>query len=537
MKKVFPWMLIFVVVGPFGIVQATGWRKNNDELKLLNQRLHGKIIDHTANHGTDNRIWARTLGQRRDMYVYLPPGFDPRQSYPIILYLHSFAHDEQEFLEVATWLDKAIHEGDLPPLIVAAPDGSVTGEPSYKSPPTFFLNTNLGDFEDYLLCDVWDFITSHYPIRPEREAHILAGASMGGFAAYNIGIRYRNCFGIVIGLFPPLNLRWMDECGDYWAKFDPQHWGWRNSFDRRREVMGKFGYATVRVDQLVDPLFDSKEQAIVRVSLNNPIELIDRTHLRNGELQMYVAYGANDEFNLGAQIESFLYICKCRNIYLEVGFDPDGHHDLRTAYRLFPGVVRWLGPRLAQYNIPGTTQVCTVREQPERKPLYSGNAQLRNPPADGRTTMQNVSTIVGRIGDPVNTQLPAIYWPNASRRGDPAYAQPGVVSSPVMNWPGNPSSARPAVVGSSQDQNLPPFANQSDNPAQPTANRQDRPLTPTPTLPRMQPDLRPNPLDLGPLAPPPVPLGPYDNRMPADLPAPPPSAIAPGGTSLTPWGQ
>ncbi len=345
-----------VIAAALGTVEATGWRKNNDELVRLNQKLQGKIIDHTANHGADHRIWSRCLGQRRDLYVYLPPGFDPHRRYPIMLYLHSFGHDEQEFLEVACWIDSAIADGSLPPLIVAAPDGSVTGEPSFKAPPTFFLNTSLGDFEDYLLLDVFDFMAAHYPIRPERDAHILTGASMGGFAAYNLGIRYRNCFGIVVGLFPPLNLRWMNECGDYWAKFDPQHWAWRNCFDRPREPLGKFGYATVRVDQLVLPLFGSKEEAIVRVALNNPIELVERTHLCNGELQMYVGYGAHDEFNLAAQIESFLYYCKFRNIYVEVGYDPEGHHDLRTAARLFPGVVRWLGPRLARYNVPACNQ-------------------------------------------------------------------------------------------------------------------------------------------------------------------------------------
>src|SRR5262249_62399560 len=56
-----------------------------------------KIVDHTANHGKDNRIWSRSLYQRRDLYVYLPPGYDPSQRYPLILWLHGFTQDEQSF--------------------------------------------------------------------------------------------------------------------------------------------------------------------------------------------------------------------------------------------------------------------------------------------------------------------------------------------------------------------------------------------------------------------------------------------------------
>ncbi len=190
--------------------------KGKDEFDMIGlvRRLKGRIVDHTNNHGQDHRIWSRSLHQWRDLYVYLPPGFDPHERYPIVFYLHPFAFDERTFLRLVPFIDEAIASGKLPPLIVAAPDGSLDGQGCLERPGSFFLNTGAGPYEDFLMQDVWDFVCKHYPIRPERNAHVLAGISMGGFAAFNQGIRHRNAFGIVAGIHPPLNLRWADVDGN-----------------------------------------------------------------------------------------------------------------------------------------------------------------------------------------------------------------------------------------------------------------------------------------------------------------------------------
>src|SRR5207248_2015338 len=125
----------------------------------------------------------RSMFQRRDVYVYVPPGYDPKLRYPLMIWLHGFCQDEQSFLHhVAPEIDAAICAGKLPPLLVVAPDGSMRGEPIAGSFGSFFLNSDAGAFEDFVLQDVWDFMCNHYPIRSERDAHILAGVSMGGFA-------------------------------------------------------------------------------------------------------------------------------------------------------------------------------------------------------------------------------------------------------------------------------------------------------------------------------------------------------------------
>src|SRR5262249_53295287 len=152
----------------------------------------------------------QALCEKRDLYVYLPPCFDASKQYPLMIWLHGFAQDESSFLnDVVRPLDQAIASGCLPPCIVAAPDGSLHGVRSYISAGSFFLNTKAGRFEDYLLVDVWNFLIENFPIRPEPEAHVLIGASMGGAAAFNQTLKNSDRFKVAVGIFPPLNVRWV----------------------------------------------------------------------------------------------------------------------------------------------------------------------------------------------------------------------------------------------------------------------------------------------------------------------------------------
>jgi hypothetical protein len=350
------WLGVLLLVAlPAAPVSAAGFRKEpNDDLDRLNRRLQGRVVDHTHNHGKDNRIWSPALKQWRDLYVYLPPHFDPHQRYPLLLWMHGIFEDEESFLsEAAPLFDHAMGEGTLPPMIVAATDGTLDGEISMVHPGSFFINSKAGAFGDYVVHDVWNFVVTHYPIRPERQAHILAGGSMGGFAAFNLGIKYRDRFGVVVGIFPPVNTRWVDCKGNYRGKFSPQCWGWRTKLDNGNEVLAVYsGLIVVRVRNVLNPIYGLGPAALKRISDENPIEMIDRLHLRPGELEMYIGYGGKDEFNIDAQVESFLYLARERGLCIGVGCEANGRHNYATAVRLFPGVVQWLAPRVAPYAPP-----------------------------------------------------------------------------------------------------------------------------------------------------------------------------------------
>ena len=294
-------LLVAFLAGPPAVAESLHHR---NDLDRVNRKLCGKVIDYTNNHGADRRIWSPSLGQKRDLYVYLPPGFDPCRQYPVMLWLHGFTQDEHSFLvHVTAQLDHMIVSGRLPPVIVASPDGSLTGRGSYFSAGSFFVNSKAGNFEDYVVRDVWSFITQNYPIRPEREAHVIAGVFMGGFSAYNLGIKYQDTFKIIVGIFPPVNLRWVDCHCRYMGNFDPCCWGWRTQLDRGFEVLGRFyGLFTVRVKRVIDPLFGRGPEALAAVSRENPIEMLDTFNVQNGVQDMYIAYAGRDEFNIDAQV-------------------------------------------------------------------------------------------------------------------------------------------------------------------------------------------------------------------------------------------
>ena len=320
------------------------------ELDRVNARLCGQVVDHTFNHGIDRRIWSEALQCWRDMYVYLPPEFDPKQSYPVILYLHGLAQDEQFTLRnLAEGFDQAIISGCIPPLIVASPDGSICGYPAYRNSASFFLNSpKAGKFEDYLLKDVWNYLMEHYPIRKEREAHVIAGVSMGGTAAYRIAIEHQPMFKIVIGIFPGLNLRWCHTIWGYRGNFNPHRWGWRTSY-RPNEIIARFGIVPVPFKLLSDPLF-YRDDVIDGLARSNPYELMEMYDLKDGQLSMYVAYGGRDQFNIDAQVDSFLYRAHERGVSIKVGYDPKGKHDAETAMQFFPEVMAWLKPQLDPYS-------------------------------------------------------------------------------------------------------------------------------------------------------------------------------------------
>jgi S-formylglutathione hydrolase FrmB len=326
-------------------------------LSALNSELRGHVVDYTHNHGANRRIWSPSLGQCRDLYVYLPPRYSPDRSYPFMMWLHGFTQDETSFLEyIVRPLDDAIACGRLPPLIVAAPDGSLRGESSWMSPGSFFINSQAGNFEDFIMHDVWGFVFQNYPIRPEREAHVMAGVSMGGGAAYSLGIKYRDRIKNVLGIFPPLNTRWLDCHCHYMRKFRPCCWGWRTDFSHGREVVGRFyGIITVRQKDFIYPLYDHDPKTLFYVSQENPIEMLGRLNLQPGDLNMFVAYGGHDQFRIDAQVESFLYVARQRDVCVTVKYAPLGKHNARTALRFFPAAVRWLDPQLRNEGIEPLT--------------------------------------------------------------------------------------------------------------------------------------------------------------------------------------
>ena len=73
-------------------------------------------------------------------------------------------------------------------------------------------------------------------------------------------------------------------------------------------------------------------------------------NIQNGEFAMFIAYGGRDQFNLDAQVESFLYVAHQRGIDITVAYDPRGKHDARTARSFFPALQEFLLPHMEPFR-------------------------------------------------------------------------------------------------------------------------------------------------------------------------------------------
>ena len=192
-------------------------------LDHLNKKLQGRVVDFTQNHGADRRIVSPILGRPRDLYVYLPPGYDPSVAYPLIVFLHGADVDEHDFLDPGDLkaIDYMMSHGGMPPAIIAAPDGTYEGTNWITSTHSLWVNGQGGRFEDHIVAEVVPFVMQLYSVRPERDAHALLGISAGGYGAMAIAIKHRDIFGIVATIAGPLNMRYDNRRGVYGDDFDP----------------------------------------------------------------------------------------------------------------------------------------------------------------------------------------------------------------------------------------------------------------------------------------------------------------------------
>jgi S-formylglutathione hydrolase FrmB len=331
------------------VLPAKAQLANCINLDRVNGRLAGHVVDYTNNHGSDRRIFSPILGMVRDLYVYLPPGYDPGRTYSLVLFFHMADVDEQFFVgsKVLKELDDMIVRGEFPPAVVACPDGTYRGWNRSHAKHSLYVNGLGGRFKDHILQEVVPFLTASYPIRPERQARALVGFSAGGYGAMGLAIEHRDVFGSVVTLASPLNLRY-SNCNEIYAEnFEPATYRWKSNYDPK-EVIGVYyaGLVHVHAQRFMEPVFGQGDAVAAQIIRTNPADLIVSTNLQPNELAIYVSYPGRDNFNFDAQAESFQWVANQRGIEVTAVRDPTATH--RPSYfrdNQRPALI-WLGQRL-----------------------------------------------------------------------------------------------------------------------------------------------------------------------------------------------
>jgi enterochelin esterase-like enzyme len=154
-------------------------------------------------HGTMKMIEydSKTVGTRRKMLVYTPPGYSPQHTYPVLYLLHGIGGDETEWQRLAApevILDNLLADGKVVPMIVVFPNGRA--QPNDRAEGDVFRTAPaFARFERDLLDDVIPAIEARYSVKANREHRALAGLSMGGGQALNFGLRHLDRFAWVGG--------------------------------------------------------------------------------------------------------------------------------------------------------------------------------------------------------------------------------------------------------------------------------------------------------------------------------------------------
>ena len=154
----------------------------------------GKIMEHLT-------LKSKVLNKDVNYTIYLPPDYESsKRSYPVVYLLHGYTDNDTgwlQFGEVNRYADKAIASGEIPPMIIAMPDGGVS----------WYINSFDGavKYEDFFVTEFIPFIDATYRTRPTKEYRGISGLSMGGFGAMLHALKHPELFAACAALSSGVN--------------------------------------------------------------------------------------------------------------------------------------------------------------------------------------------------------------------------------------------------------------------------------------------------------------------------------------------
>ena len=164
---------------------------------------------------------SKTLGNRRNLIVYLPPNYDSetKRRYPVV-----YMHDGQNVMDGMTsyipnaeWradeaAERLIRAGLLEPIIIVGIDNA-QAERGNEYTPTADAQYKFGgkseQYGKFLVDEVMPFVNRTYRTKTGAKNTGLIGSSLGGLVTMDLGIRYPDKFG-KLGIVSP-SVWWDDR--------------------------------------------------------------------------------------------------------------------------------------------------------------------------------------------------------------------------------------------------------------------------------------------------------------------------------------
>ena len=203
-----------------------------DKIDIFSKAFRFSMRKHTftGNIKRHRAFPSRILGNRRDVLVYLPPGYRrfSRKRYPVL-----YLHDGQNVFDAATsfsgveWgvdetAERLIRQKLIEPLIIVAiantgeervheyaPTRGVIDAKAKRKKRSRGLARLYGAF---LMDELKLYIDRKYRTKPGAEFTGLGGSSLGGLVTLAIGILYPRAFSRLIVMSPSI---WWDDFAIY----------------------------------------------------------------------------------------------------------------------------------------------------------------------------------------------------------------------------------------------------------------------------------------------------------------------------------
>lgn len=304
----------------------------------------------------------------RTLLVWLPPGYsETGAAYPVVWALHGYASRPQTWAnELIAPLEAATAAGAIGPVVVVMPDFSVSGNGS-DDPSTwfddrsgsFYINSNLGRFEDHFFEEIVPFVTAAFNVRTDPEGTVLMGSSMGGYGVLYYGITHPSFSHVLVPIYPAADLRY-GVGGDKLADFDPAGYALIGSDNPRRIVNAAAGggflgvteywlyYPVFDSDRVPGPVWPEDRPVWERLSAVNPVELLDNGDIDLSGQRYYLIVGSRDDFNLDAHVPVVVPRLAARGaaVFPENNIIPGGRHKPEFVVAHLDEIIGWIGTEL-----------------------------------------------------------------------------------------------------------------------------------------------------------------------------------------------
>src|SRR5438105_2321816 len=126
---------------------------------------------------------SKTLGLRRMLRVYTPPGYTPDRKFPVLYLQHGLGNTSTEWTQRARapiiidnlLADKKIQQ----PFIIVFPSGNATATMADEKQGDRTQESYGTPYHEDLLKEIIPFVESHYSVYTDRNHRAIAGMSMG----------------------------------------------------------------------------------------------------------------------------------------------------------------------------------------------------------------------------------------------------------------------------------------------------------------------------------------------------------------------